>query len=192
MSIPFRLGSIPACAVTNKEAYQEFLNEWNTLGVGLAQFDELKDARKFYKRAKRDPEFWDKEKKERPDGFRDIRPVSLEFLIDMWRFPRSACYKIMKMKVGKIHPPAPIYKGYGVFKISSTRPAVKSQYKNRKESYYKQIEARKKRIGLSEWIEDLKRQANIEVYEDVLAKIKGTEPKAAEEAEEKDISEKGE
>ncbi len=173
--------------VTKKEAYQEFLNENNSLEVELIRFDELKDAKRFYKKAKKDREFWDREKNKNPKEFKHPGKVSLEFLIDLWKIPRDACYKMIKKKRGTIYPPTPIYKGYAVFKILGKRAADKSQFKKEEKlrnSYRKQIEGRKKHEGLNKWFEDLKKQANIKVYKDVLAKFTETEVEEAEESKE--------
>ena len=175
--------------VTNKEAYQEFLDENNSLEVELIRFDELEDAKRFYKKAKKDRKFWEQEKEKSPKEFKHPGKVSLEYLTDLWKFPRDACYKMLKMRKGAIYPPAPIYKGYAVFKILGKRAADKSGYKKRKEFYYKQIEGQKKYEGLARWIEDLKEQANIKVYEDVLAKFIGPGAES-EEPQEGNISEK--
>ena len=157
--------------VSGKEAYREFLNEHNSLGVELVQFENKKEAVLFYKKAKSYRDFWEREKEKRPKDFKRPGNVSLEFLIDMWRFPRDACYRMLKMKPGQIHPPAPIYKGYGLFKILTKRRADKSMYPKVKESYYEQIRNRKKFEVLGEWFEDLKKQANIQKYDKVVNEL---------------------
>lgn len=150
--------------VDDKEAYQEFLNEFNTLSVELTQFDELIDAEVFYKKVKKSPKLWDKEKKRRPEDFKRPGFVSLEFLMDMWKFQKDDAYAMMQMETGSFYRPAPIYKGYGVFRILEIRPADEKKYAQSKNSYYEQIRAKKKYIGLNSWIKDLKRQANIRIY----------------------------
>lgn len=152
--------------VSERETYQEFLNENNNLEVELLQFDELKSAQAFYQKAKSDPNFWEEEKKKRPNDFKRPGSVSLEFLIDIWGFDKAASYRMMRMKAGQIHSPAAIYKGYGVFKILTQGQADKSRYKKYKQGYYEQIKDRKRHKALSEWTEDLKKQANIKIYEE--------------------------
>lgn len=152
--------------VTEKEAYQEFLNEHNSLSVELVQFDEKKDADRFYKNAKANPKLWDEEKNKRPNDFKRPGFIALEFLIDIWRFSKDAVYKMMKMKAGEVHPAAPIYKGWGVFRVLDKRPANTAEFKRFKDSYYGQIRTRKKYDGLSEWFESLKKQANITIYKE--------------------------
>lgn len=147
--------------VSRQDARREFLNEHNTLSLELVEFAEKKDADGFYRKAKANQLFWDEQKAGRPEDFRRPGFVSLEFLIDIWRLPRDDLYRMMKMKAGAVYPPVPIYKGYGVCKILEIRQAVAAEFKRFKEYYYDQIRQRKKYEGLGEWIEGLKRQANI-------------------------------
>jgi parvulin-like peptidyl-prolyl isomerase len=84
--------------------------------------------------------------------------------MDLWGFPKDAAYKMMKMEIGEFYPPAPIYKGFGVFKILEKRIADEAKYPQRKDSYYEQIRSKKRYEGLKEWIKDLKQRASIRVY----------------------------
>lgn len=151
--------------ISEKEAYQEFLNEHNNLVVELAEFTAESEAKEFYLEVKKNSGKWDEEKAKMPDVFKRIGSVSLEFLIDIWRFPKQDVYAMMNLEPGSIYPPAPIYKGYGVFKVLDKSPADKMEYKKIKDSYYEQIRRRKKYDGLGRWLEDLKRQANIKIYD---------------------------
>lgn len=154
-------------SVLEQEAYQEFLNENNNLGVELIQFDGLKDAQEFYQKAIREPNFWEGEKEKGLKDFKKPGSVSLEFLIDIWGFDKAASYRMMRMKIGQIHPPAPIYKGFAVFKILTQVRSDKSRYQKYRQGYYDQIRDRKRLSALREWVEDLKRQANIKRYEEI-------------------------
>lgn len=151
-------------AVNEQEAYREFVNEYNTLSVELREFRELKEAENFYKKAKANLKFWNEEKTKNPKDFRRPGLVSTEFLMDLWKFPKSAIDRMMKMKPGAMYPPAPIYKGYGVFKILEKRPANPDEFPKLRKSYYEQIRMKKKFSGLSEWFQNLKKQANIKIY----------------------------
>ncbi len=151
--------------VSEKEAYEEFMNENNNLSVELIQFDEKKDADNFCKKTRGNSKFWEEEREKRPKDFKRPGAVSFEFLIDIWGFPKDACYRMLKMEEGQIHPPAAIYKGYGVFKILSIGLADKSRYAKGKAGYYEQIKNRKRLEALEKWFEDLKKQANIKIYE---------------------------
>lgn len=149
--------------VSEKEAYQEFMNENSNLGVELAQFGDKKDAMLFYEKARRNKNFWEDEKKKRPEDFKKPGTVSLEFLIDIWGFQKEAAYGMMNCKTGDIYPPAPIYKGCGVFKILTQVHADKASFKkeNVKKSYYDQIRDRKRLEALTAWFEGFKKEANI-------------------------------
>ncbi|MBL7198140.1 MAG: hypothetical protein ISS47_08570 [Candidatus Omnitrophica bacterium] len=150
--------------VTAEEAFQEFLNEYNTLSIELIQFDELEKAEEFYQKAKSDPEFWEKEKGENPDSFRRPGFVALEFLMHMWKLPFKAVYDMIEMEIGSIYPPSPIYKGYGVFKVIEIRRADETEFPKRRESYYDQLKHRKKYEGFYEWLANLKEQADLKIY----------------------------
>lgn len=150
--------------VSDDEAYQEFLNEYNTLGMELVQFDEAKDAEEFYKQVSKRPKSWDKEKKNRPNDFKRPGFVSLEFLMDMWKIPRETAFKMMQMKVNSVHPPSLIYKGYGVFRVLEKREAEVVKYPELKNSYLEQIKSKKKYQSLQDWIKTLKKQADIKIY----------------------------
>lgn len=152
-------------AVSEKEAYQEFLNEHNSLGVELVEFAGQKEADAFYQQVKKSPGKWEEEKAARPADFKRPGSVSLEFLIDIWRFPRDAAYKMTKLESGLAYPPIPIYKGYLVCRVLEKGLADKSRYKKLRDSYYEQIKARKRHEGLGKWFEDLKSRAKIKVYE---------------------------
>jgi len=163
--------------VSEKEAYQEFINENNNLGVELVQFGDKKDAMLFYEKARRNKSFWEDEKKKRPKDFKKPGSVSLEFLIDMWGFQKEAAYGMMNCKVGGIYPPVPMYKGYGVFKILTQARADKSSFKkeNVKKSYYDQIKDRKRLEALNEWFEGFKKEANIKEDKLIINELTKTE-----------------
>lgn len=149
--------------VTKEEAFQEFLNEYNTLSIELVQFDELKDAEDFYQKAKDNPDFWEKEKESNPDKFKRPGFVALEFLMHMWKLEFKAVYDMIKMEIGSIYPPSPIYKGYGVFKVLEIRPADEAEFDKRIDSYYDQLKHRKRYEEFYKWLADLKEQANIKI-----------------------------
>ena len=152
--------------VSDKEAHERFRDENSSLSAELAAFEKKEDAEAFYKKARADKNLWEQEKKNRPKDFKHPGFVSLAFLIDIWKFPRDACYKMLKMKKGEIYGPEPIYKGYAVFRVMDARPANDADYAkaNVKNSYYEKIKSSKRYTGLDQWIKDLKQQANIKIY----------------------------
>jgi hypothetical protein len=152
--------------VNDKEAHDRFLDENSSLSAELTEFEKKEDAEAFYKKARADKNLWEGQKKKQPKQFRHPGFVSLAFLIDIWKFPREACYKMLKMKKGEIYGPEPIYKGYAVFRVMDSRSANDADYTkaNVKNSYYEKIRSSKKYAGLDQWIKDLKQQANIKIY----------------------------
>ncbi|MDD5454128.1 MAG: hypothetical protein PHW62_01320 [Candidatus Ratteibacteria bacterium] len=150
--------------VTEEEAIQEFRNEHNTLSVELIQFDELDKADDYYNKVKGNPAFWDEEKEKNPDSFKRPGFVALEFLMHMWKFPKEDVYKMLELKVGEIYPPAPIYQGYGVFKILEIRRAMDEDFPKYRNSYYEQVKMQKKYEGFQQWLKNLKDKANIKIY----------------------------
>ncbi|HQP09984.1 MAG TPA: hypothetical protein PKV41_01200 [Candidatus Omnitrophota bacterium] len=158
--------------VTEEEAFQEFLNEYNSLSVELAEFEKIEDAQKFYEQAMADPLFWqqeadqDRQKEREARAFRQPGFVALEFLIEMWKFPKNAVYDMIEMKAGSIYPPQPIYKGYGVFRILEVRRADESLFSLKRESYFEQLRARKRYQGFRAWLEKQKSDADTQVYRD--------------------------
>lgn len=154
--------------VKEKEAYQEFLNENNNLGLEIVQFDKEKDAYAFYGKASSSRKFWEEEKNKNPQRFKRIGTVTIAFLIDLWRFPKDPLYKMLRMKNGEICEPIPIYKGLAVLRVLDKRPADLSQYKKSKDHYYEKVRRRKKYDALNEWMKDLKKQANIKIYNNAL------------------------
>lgn len=152
--------------VSDKEARDRFLDENSSLSAELREFETKNDAEAFYKKARADKGLWEEEKKKYPKEFRHPGFVSLAFLIDIWKFPREACYKMLKMEKGEVYGPEPIYKGYAVFKVVDSKPANEADYakENVKNSYYEKVKAGKKYAGLEQWIKDIKQQANIKIY----------------------------
>lgn len=156
--------------VREEEAYQEFLNEYNTLETELAQFDNPAPAKAFYKNAKANRKFWEEQRRENPKLFRQPGFVALEFLMDMWKFPKDDLYKMLKAKIGTIYPPIPIYGGKtGVVRVTKVRVAKKSEFPKLRQSYYEQIKMKKKYAFLDEWWKKFKEEANIKVYKKIAA-----------------------
>ncbi|MFA6216221.1 MAG: hypothetical protein WDL87_01005 [Candidatus Omnitrophota bacterium] len=150
-------------SVTEAEAYQEFLNEYNTLELELVAFDEKKDADAFYAKM-RDPALWDEASKKDQKFGKHPGFVSLEFLINMWKIPKDDLYKMLDLEVNSIYPPIPVYKGYGVIRILKKRLANKEDFPKLRDSYLKQVEMIKKYDELNGWLGKLKAEAKILVY----------------------------
>jgi hypothetical protein len=149
--------------VTEKEAFKEFLNEYNTLELELVQFDELAKAKEFFKKMKQ-PSLWKKEAEKDPKFAKHPGFVALEFLREMWKIPEQDLYKMMKLDVDSIYPPTPIYKGWGVFRILKKRAADEAEFDKLRQSYFNQVESIKKYQELDEWLKNLKQEAAIRIY----------------------------
>lgn len=150
--------------VGEEEAFQEFLNEHNTLSVEIAEFDDLKSAREFYDRLLARPQAWEELKAKGLHKFSRPGFVALEFLMHMWKLPQKALYAMIEMKVGDVHPPEPIYRGYGVFKVLDIRRAKESDFPERRGSYDEQLRLQKKHQGFQAWLEDLQARARVQKY----------------------------
>ncbi len=149
--------------VTEQEAYQKFLDEYNTLSVELIQFDNLQEAQSFYRKISKNPEVWQQRKKQEPKIFKRPGFVALDFLIHMWGFHRDDAYKMIESQVNTFYPPAPIYKGYAVFKILQIRRANTEEFAKRRDYYFRKIENIKKYEGFKKWAKELKESAHIKI-----------------------------
>jgi hypothetical protein len=157
--------------VTEGEAHERFLDESSSLSVELLEFSALAAAEDFFRRAKSDAGSWEKEKEKRPKDFRRPGFVTLAFLIDIWKFPRDAAYKMLKMKKDQLYPPAPVYRGYAVFKVLESRQAEEARFAKEKSSYYAKVKSAKQYAGMEEWINNLKKSAKIKVYPEVQQEV---------------------
>ena len=149
--------------VTEEEAKNEFINEYNTIELELKQFDQLKEAEAFYKKMQ-DSILWETAVKKDPKFAQHPGFVSFEFLINMWKIPKDDLYKMLKMDIDSIYPPIPIYKGYGVIRILKKRPADPAEFPKVRESYFKQVEMIKKYEQLNAWLKKIKEEAGIKLY----------------------------
>ena len=149
-----------------ERAYQRFSKEFGFPQNAVLIFPTFQDAEVFYKRFKREATPWEDRKRKEPDRFKRPGFVALDFLIHMWGFKREDAYRMIERKVGDIYPPAPIYKGYGVFKILRVRKANPSDFNKRRDYYFERIKKIKKYQGFKEWLRDLKEDANIKIYKE--------------------------
>lgn len=150
-------------AVSEEEAYQEYLDEYNTLGVELVQFDDLKKAEEFYAKMK-NPKLWEKEAKKDPKF--SVRPgfVSLECLMDLWKIPRKDAYAMLNLKEGSVYKTTPIYRGYAVFHTLQKRVAEKGKFLDLRQSYYDQVKMKKRYESFKEWLKAFKEDAHIKSF----------------------------
>lgn len=151
-------------AGTVEAAYSKFFEALTTPADDILRFNNLNEAGQFYKKIKRRPGSWDEKKRKEPKLFKQPGFVALDFLINMWGFKREDSYKMMDKEAGAFYPPAPIYKGYGVFKILEIRKADDAEFAKRKDYYFDRVKMIKKYDLYKEWVEELKKKANIKVY----------------------------
>lgn len=151
-------------AVTDDEALEGFMNENTSLDVELIQFDGIEDAKAFYDKVSTDARKWDKEKSGRAGDFKRPGGVTAQFLIDFWGFKSKDLLDMAGQKPGTIYKPCPIYKGWGVFKVMGSTPADKAKFDDKaKQVYVDKIKAGKKYEGFNQWLEKMRKDANIRV-----------------------------
>ncbi len=165
-------------AIKEEKTYQKFLEKNRMVAIAYSlffdtylegkedvlTFSNLEEAKTFYAKIKREAGFWEDEKRKDPKSFKIPGFVALDFLINMWGFHTEDAYKMLEKEIGSYYPPAPIYKGYGVFKILKIRKAIPDEFKERKENYLKKVKTIKKYKLYKKWVEDLKQKANIKRY----------------------------
>ncbi|MBN3040984.1 MAG: hypothetical protein JW867_07635 [Candidatus Omnitrophica bacterium] len=149
---------------TPLKAYQNFFKEFNVDKEKVLGFAGLKEAKIFYKKIGRRPGAWDDRKRREPESFKRPGFVALDFLIHMWGFQRKDAYAMLDYAIGSYYEPAPIYKGYGVFKILEIRKAEDSQYTERNNYYLDKVKMIKKHEGFKKWLDNLKEEAKIKPY----------------------------
>ncbi|HAJ57206.1 MAG TPA: hypothetical protein DCL35_05495 [Candidatus Omnitrophica bacterium] len=149
--------------VTEEEAYQEYLDQYNTLGLELVQFDDLSAAEDFYKKMK-NPKAWDKKGKKDPKFSQKPGFVSSQFLMDIWKIPRADVYAMLDLPENSVYKPSPVYRGYGVFRTLQKRVADKEKFNELRQSYFDQIKRKKQFGGFSDWLNAFKKDAKIKVF----------------------------
>lgn len=151
--------------VFDKEELQEFLDQNSFLSLEVVQFKKQKDAEDFFRKVSGRTEFWERQKKRRPVEFKQTGLVSLESLMDTWKImPVESVHRMMQRDAGEIYPPRHMGDTYAVFKILEKKLADESQFPKAADPYYVDLIKKKKQEGLSEWLRQLKEQANIKIY----------------------------
>ncbi|MFH2145815.1 MAG: hypothetical protein ABII75_07315 [Candidatus Omnitrophota bacterium] len=146
------------------QAYGKFIEEYSVTAKDVFYFGSLKDAREFYKKIGRRAGSWEDKRRKEPDIFKRPGFVALDFLINMWGFKKEDAYKMLDKEVDLFYPPAPIYKGYGVFKILEIRLAQDADFEKRKEYYFQRVKDIKKYEAYRAWVGNFKKEANIKIF----------------------------
>jgi len=149
---------------TIKRAYIKFPKIFRVSPSRVFIFKSLKDAEDFYRKVRREAGPWGDKKRKDPKQFRRPGFVALDFLIHMWKFKRDDAYNMLKLEPGDYYHPAPIYKGYAVFKILNIRKADPREFEKRRQYYFKRVGMIKKYEGFKQWLKDLKEEADIKIY----------------------------
>lgn len=145
-------------------AYKFFFDAFVNGEKDVLKFSDLGEAKEFYGKIKRTAGFWEDEKRKDPKVFKVPGFVAVDFLLHMWGFKKDDAYKMLETDIGAFYPPAPIYKGYGVFKVLKVRRAEDPDYEKRKEQYFAKVKKIKQYDLYKQWVEDLKQKAEIERY----------------------------
>ena len=120
----------PAPKITDQDAKQKFLNQYNSMLTEFVNFPSLEEANSFFK--KMTQKKWDEEMKKNPKFATPTGHISLEAVIDLWKVPTEDAYRIHAMGLGKIAAPAKMYKGYGVFRLKEKKSADLKEYTEKK------------------------------------------------------------
>ncbi len=145
-------------------AYNFFFDAFKSAGPDVLRFASAAQAKKFYTEIGRVSGFWEDEKRKDPGSFKVPGFVALDFLINMWGFNKDDAYKMLDEKIGTYYHPAPIYKGFGVFKIKKIRKADPTEFDSKKDGYFKKVKNIKQYDMYKQWVEDYKKKATIKVY----------------------------
>ncbi|MCP4650965.1 MAG: hypothetical protein GY853_12935 [PVC group bacterium] len=149
---------------TIKEAYAKFIAEYEIPLGDVLHFGSLEQAIAYYEKLGRTPGFWEDKKREDPKSFKRPGFVALDFLVNMWGFQVEDAYKMLEWELNAFYPPAPIYKGFGVFKILRVRRADPAQYKDREEYYLDRVSRIKKHEGFKDWVKTFTESAKIKRF----------------------------
>lgn len=160
-------GRYEAFRQKNRNASRAYTQLFKTFVTGkdtALRFSSLKEAKDFYEALHRAPGYWEDQKRMQPKKFRRPGFVALDFLINVWGFARDDAYAMLDKPLGSYYPPAPIYKGYGVFKILDVRKAEKTKYEERKQYYFDRVKNIKKYQGFKDWLQQLNEDAHTTIF----------------------------
>ena len=154
--------SLPV-TVTEQEMQQEFLNEKHHVGGEMVKFETKEQAQALYDTVKA-PGAWDAMK---ASGQQKVQPVSLmtlEAYIDLWGASQEQMDALHGMALGSVAPPLPFGHQWSVYHLLDKRVGDLKEFPAQTESYRKQVEAKKRYEALKQWVDQLKRSANLKVF----------------------------
>jgi peptidylprolyl isomerase len=123
--------------IQEKDAYQKYLNQYNSMATEFVNIPTLEEAQKF--RKDMSVKKWDAEKKKNAKFSTPTGHISLEAVIDLWQVPTEDAYRIHAMKIDEISDPAKMYKGYGVFRLKEKKDADPKTYDEKKKKEYLRV-----------------------------------------------------
>ena len=153
--------SLPV-TVSEQEMQEEFLNEKHHVGGEMVVFDTKEEAQAFYERVK-EPARWEAMKAK---GEQKVRPVSLmtlEAYMDLWGIPKDQMYAFHALEIGSVGSPMPFGKQWCVYRLLEKRSGDLANFPKERDSYDRQIKAKKQYEGLKRWVEELKTSANLKI-----------------------------
>jgi hypothetical protein len=152
-----------AVAVTEEEMRQEFLNEKRHVGGEMAVFDSRDEAQTFYERAK-DPSAWEAVKAGGEPPVRPVGLMTLEAYIDLWSIPKEQIEAFHAMPLGSVGPPMPFgTTQWCVYRLLEKREGNLEEFPKERDSYERQLKAKKQYEGLKRWMEELQASASLKV-----------------------------
>ncbi len=149
-------------SVTEEELQQEFLNERHHVGGEMAVFETKEQADVFYAEA-HTPQTWEAVKAKGEPSIRPVSLMTLEAYMDLWGIPKDQMYAFHALEVGSIGPPMPFGKQWCVYRLLEKRTGDLKEFPAERDSYVKQVTARKQYDLLKQWIEDLKAAAKLQI-----------------------------
>ena len=154
----------PPPVITDGQAKQKFLNQYNSMNTEFATFPTLAEAEAFYKKTGR--KSWDEKKEKDPKFFTPTGHISLEAYIDLWQVPLEDATRIHAMSIDQIAAPAKMFKGYGVFRLKEKKDADLKIYDDRKkEEYFRVLKQSYLYNHGPKLVQDLFKEANMKDYE---------------------------
>ncbi len=158
----------PEVSVTEEEARDKFLNQYNSFESEYILFDNAKEAKEFAQKAKDNPRLWrDTYEQKKPLGQKGaswINIMSLEALIDLWKIPKEDAYRVLNSQEGDFIA-AKNYYGDVVFRLLFKRKADLKDYDGKKQEYYhKMLTQAKKYKIVKDYFDGLFKRASFRDY----------------------------
>jgi peptidylprolyl isomerase len=153
----------PAPKITDQDAKQKFLNQYNSMATEFVRYPTLAEAQTFHKSITKKK--WDAQKAANKKWCTPTGHISLEALIDLWQVPTQDAYRIHAMELGKISAPAKMVNGYGVFRLIEKKSAdLKDYTEAKKKEYFKVLEQVYYYDKTQKVIQDIVKEAALKDY----------------------------